>query len=75
MLCSLSLLLYLFKFTGYFLVFSSQHLPALSAALYAKVFLLLTTEGASTIYRMMMLPLFDYSDVTWHNSGKGNIKI
>ena len=47
--CSLSLLLYLFKFTEYFPVFSSQHLLALSATLYAKVFSLLTTEAASTI--------------------------
>ena len=38
---------------------------------------LLTTE-ANILYKTIIvyvLPVFDYSDVTWHNSGKGNCEI
>ena len=36
---------------------------------------LLTTDAANRLYKTMILPVFDYSDVTRHNSGKSNCDI
>ena len=41
----------------------------------SRVRCLLTAKGTNRLYKSMILPVFDYSDMTWHNSGKGNSEI
>ena len=32
----------------------------------------LTLEAANRVYAAMVLPILDYSDIVWHESGQGN---